>query len=353
MIEYHQPPFLLRELKIEVTRRCPLSCIHCSSDASPANHSEMTKQGCLRLLDQAFDLGVKEVVFSGGEPLIWPPIEDVIRHACRVGFDVAVYTSGNIEGIDSLMSDLGCFGVAKCVFSVFGQSAKTHERITRIAGSFRRTLAAVAAATATDMSIELHFVPTADNYRELEGIARLSQRMGISRISILRFVPQGRAHLIRAKTLNRLQNVELRRTIVRLRDGGVDLRTGSPYNFLMLTDQPRCCSAIDRLIVDPELRIYPCDAFKQVRAEDIVGTAEKSSLAGGDLEECWKMSPYLQVIRDYLTRPFGAPCASCKVLDKCLSGCLAQKFIAHGNLTKRPDPDCLRAVNGGQDGVIL
>ena len=32
-MQRHRPPFTLNEFKIEVTYRCDLNCIHCSSDA--------------------------------------------------------------------------------------------------------------------------------------------------------------------------------------------------------------------------------------------------------------------------------------------------------------------------------
>ena len=182
-----------------------------------------------------------------------------------------------------------------------------------------------------------------NNYQDLEAIAHLANKCGVSRISILRFVPQGRGVLIRHRALNRIQNIQLKRNIERLRSKGFDIRTGSPYNFLMLNDQPKCSSAIDRLIIGPDLRIFPCDAFKQIKAEEVVGTLKFSQIKGVGLEECWESSPFLERVREYLTTDFAEPCASCDALEKCLSGCLAQKVIANGNFEKRPDPMCLLA----------
>ena len=145
--------------------------------------------------------------------------------------------------------------------------------------------------------------------------------------------------------LNRLQNLELKNIIESLRHRGYNIRTGSPFNFLLLNDQPQCCSAINRLIIGPDLRIYPCDAFKQIKAEEIVQTLKMSSLKTSSLKECWDESPYLNTIRSYLTTDFSEPCKSCENFEKCLSGCLAQKFITYGNLEKKPDPMCLLNQN--------
>jgi radical SAM protein with 4Fe4S-binding SPASM domain len=296
----------------------------------------------LRILEEAAAIGAKEVAFSGGEPLCWSPIFDAVAVARANGLSVTIYTSGNIPRFREQASRLRDLGIQRFIFSVFGGSTVPHERITRVAGSFDRTLSAMAEAANIGLKTEIHFVPMSTNYRELKNVAAVAKNHGASTISVLRLVPQGRAALLERRILNRVQNLELRRQIQALREEGYCIRTGSPYNFLMLSEVPKCSAAIDRLIIGPNLHLYPCDAFKQVEASEVAGTADLSSLNGRGLEECWEHSPYLEAVRTYLTTPFHPPCDSCGLLEKCVSGCLAQKVIAHGNLDKHPDPDCLR-----------
>ena len=343
MIQYHRRPFKLREIKIEVTYRCPLACIHCSSDATPSSSLEMSREECLQIIHEAIQMGAEEVAFSGGEPLIWPGLDEAIDAAVCGGLHVIIYTSGNIPKAGGRIEHLAKLGVNTFIFSIFSANQKDHEQVTRIKDSFLKTKRAIDIANNSALRTELHFVPLANNYQDLEAIAHLANKWGVSRISILRFVPQGRGALIRHRALTRIQNIQLKRTIERLRSKGFDIRTGSPYNFLMLNDQPKCSSAIDRLIVGPDLRIFPCDAFKQIKAEEVVGTLKFSQIKGVGLEECWESSPFLERVREYLTTDFAEPCASCDALEKCLSGCLAQKVIANGNFEKRPDPMCLLA----------
>ena len=340
-MKYHKPPFKLREFKIELTHRCNLNCLHCSSDASLSNTLEMRKIDCLRILNEAISMGVNKVAFSGGEPLLWGGLEEAIGIANDAGLRSSIYTSGNVENISNTLKRLSEFGLKKCVFSIFGKSAGSHESVTRVSGSLDKTIAAIRISIQNEINTELHFVPLANNYRELYGIADLGRELGISCISVLRFVPQGRGQLLRKRVLNKLQNLSLKRMIEKLRIDGFHIRTGSPYNFLMLNEQPECSSAIDRLIVGPDLRIYPCDAFKQIKAEEVVGTLAKSCLEDNSLLECWEESLFLKAVREYLTTPFFDKCSSCKALEKCLSGCLAQKVLVNYDFRKRTDPDCL------------
>jgi len=342
-MQRHSRPFNLKEFKIEVTYRCDLNCVHCSSDACPSNSLEMSRDDCLRILAESAKMVTRDVAFSGGEPLLWPHIFDVVEAASRHGLKVILYTSGCADDFQNKTRRLHALGASRFIFSVFGSVAAGHERVTRKAGSFENTQAAMRHALSVGLMTELHFVPMSGNYNELTDVAQLAQMLGASRVSVLRLVPQGRAALVRDRALNRVQNLELRRQIeaLRAKHGHDFVRTGSPYNFLMLNDSPACFAAIDRLIIGPDLRIYPCDAFKRIGAGELVTTEEWSCLVGRSLPDCWSKSSYLEAVRTYLTTDFEDPCASCNLLEKCVSGCLAQKAIAYGLLVKKPDPDCL------------
>ena len=136
----------------------------------------------------------------------------------------------------------------------------------------------------------------------MPGIFNLARSLGVKKISVLRFVPQGRGYLIRRYSLNKIQYLELKKMIEAARKNGYNVRTGSPFNFLLLNDKPECSAAIDRIIIGPDLRIYPCDAFKQIKAEDLVGTLEYSAIDRWTLWECWEKSPYLKAIREHLIK---------------------------------------------------
>lgn len=340
-MRYHERPFKLREIKIEVTHKCPMACIHCSSDATPLCQREMTKDKCFEIINQAIEMGVEEVSFSGGEPLIWPWIAEAIKSASEGNMKVAIYTTGYVDMIDTLYTTLKECGLKKAIFSVYGPSELIHERVTRLAGSFNKTLQSMEYAHEAGIETEVHFVAMSKNYRYLKDIVELVVKYGITRVSVLRFVPQGRGALLSASSLDKKQNLDLKKTIIQLRKEGYDVRTGSPFNVFMINSQPACYSGIDRVIISPDLRIYPCDAFKQIMAEELVGTLSLSSLDGATLDDCWQQSPYLEAVREYLTTDFAEPCKACNMLEDCLSGCLAQKVITYGGLQKKPDPACL------------
>jgi radical SAM protein with 4Fe4S-binding SPASM domain len=338
MIEYY-----LKELKIEVTYKCPLACVHCSSNAGIENTNEMSYNNCRHIVTEAKDMGVSEIAFSGGEPLIWPNIIEIVHYSSTLGINTTIYTSGYIDNAPNMIFALNKAGLKRAVFSLYSSIEQDHNRITRIFDSFQRTLNSIDICYNNDIIPEVHFVALSGNYHCIADVVKLVEKHGVKRTSILRFVPQGRGVLLANNgVLSHAQNLELQKTIISLRNAGHDIRTGSPLNVLWLNREPKCLAGQDRLIIAPDLSIYPCDAFKQIKAIDIIGTNAYSTLDGFSLFECWQRSNYLNEVRAAINAKPTDPCASCEVYFKCKAGCLAQKYIHYNSLQKNPDPICLR-----------
>jgi radical SAM protein with 4Fe4S-binding SPASM domain len=347
----------LEELKIELTKNCPLSCIHCSSNASSGNPVQLTRKAVLSLVSQAAELHVKSIVFSGGEPLLWPWIVDAVRTCTVLGLHSSIYSTGiNLtdDGAKEIMA-LIKHGLNKVIFSLYSPFKTQHEGITRKLGSFDRTVAVMQELGKYHIEREIHFVPLKLNYKHLVKLIELAKDSGIPKVSILRFVPQGRGVILKKshEMLMHKETVELRRLILYCKEHyDVNIRLGSPYNILILNEDVDCIAARKTLCIGPNGNIYPCDAFKNTEPNEIGLDDSYHNILKHSLNECWKQSEYLNTIRHYLTTPFEEPCSSCLYLEQCKSGCLAQKVIEQesiedGNIVKRADPLCLRNLIGG------
>lgn len=328
-----------------MTYQCPLACVHCSSDAHTKNDLKMDKRRCISILEEAIRMGVSKIAFSGGEPLTWEGLEEAVEYCHLNNIETTIYTSGNCENIKERFEKIASKGLDKAVFSLYSNNELEHIRITRKKDSYQATLKAIHEARKNGIVAELHFVAMKMNYMCLPQVVELSKTMGVERVSVLRFVPQGRGKILSNQgVLSKQQNNELRKTIIELRKAGHDIRTGSPWNVLWLNDNPRCMAAQDRMIVAPDLRIYPCDAFKQVKFEDISPNDKYSIIENKTLEECWEKSDYFNKVREKQSALPDKPCLNCDKYNNCKSGCLAQKYLNYGNLNQNPDPICIRGI---------
>lgn len=331
----------LSEVKLEVTWRCPLACLHCSSEASPGSSIEMTADGCLQVLEQASALGTKEVAFSGGEPLLWPPLTSGVAKARRFADRVVLYSTGVAEDLDARLLELREAGLTDIVFSLHGPEAGEHERVTQVGGSFERTCDAIKAASQLALAVELHTVAFSSTHRRLADVVRLASGLGARRTSVLRFVPQGRGQSMLGEVLDRTESLELRNTVQQLREEGYDLRLGSPWNYLLPEQKVPCMAARDRVVVSPTLHVFPCDAFKQMNPRSLVGSDDLWCLEESNLDEIWQHSPFLKAVRETHMSSRSGLCGGCDVLPSCGAGCMAQRALV-GGLSWFPDPGCLR-----------
>ncbi|MHB1912211.1 MAG: radical SAM protein, partial [Acidimicrobiales bacterium] len=73
----------------EVTRACPLRCIHCRADARHHRDArELSTEEGTALIDQATAMGTRVFVLTGGDPLARPDIFDLVAHAASTGMYV-------------------------------------------------------------------------------------------------------------------------------------------------------------------------------------------------------------------------------------------------------------------------
>src|SRR3979490_35426 len=82
-------PFLVHIIPM---RRCNLDCLYCNefdSVSDPVPIVEMKLR-----LDLLADMGASIVTLSGGEPLLHPDLDEVIRHIRRRGMIAGMITNG-------------------------------------------------------------------------------------------------------------------------------------------------------------------------------------------------------------------------------------------------------------------
>lgn len=174
------------------------------------------------------------------------------------------------------MSWLRETGLARIVFSLHAAEPALHDQVTLTPGSFMGTLGTMKEAVNAGLNVELHFVPMRLNYRQLPRLVDLARAHALSRVSILRFVPHGGGKQAPGLALSHEQNLELR-DMVRVLRRSFNIRLGSPYSFLLTGETSQCLAGLDRLSISPDLRVYPCDAFKRIEATGIVVSVRSSA----------------------------------------------------------------------------
>jgi radical SAM protein with 4Fe4S-binding SPASM domain len=180
---------------LEITNRCNLECVHCVRESPTVEFSdELTTPEWLNVLDELAALGVFSVCFSGGEATIHPDFFALVDRAreCKM----AVFLKTNGLSLGHLAPRLAAAGVRGIDVSLYGATSGTHERCTKIARSFERTVDSIRAARAADITVTIKVSLFRWNVHELEAIRSLGRELGCSvqRDYLLTNTDTGRVH---------------------------------------------------------------------------------------------------------------------------------------------------------------
>lgn len=93
----------LLSMEIEFSRICNFRCSYCYVPTKSQLNNELTRQEIKDVILQAKELGAGKIIILGGEPSIYPYIQEMITFLSGQGLAIEMFTNGT--GIDA---DLAC-----------------------------------------------------------------------------------------------------------------------------------------------------------------------------------------------------------------------------------------------------
>src|SRR5687768_677862 len=151
-------------VNIEPTHRCNLDCVYC--DKVDPKSPQMDTNAALRLLDDLAALGTLSVCFDGGEPLVHPGIEQLVRRAKTHGLRVSMSTNGMLLRRKPRVLD--CVDVVK--ISIDGP-AHVHDA-GRGRGSFEKSMDGARFAVAAGCKVAIRMTLAAHNVAYFPDVIR-------------------------------------------------------------------------------------------------------------------------------------------------------------------------------------
>ena len=182
----------IRRLEIEVTKRCPLNCMHCSVSAVPdVSSSELTIDEIKNVIGEFWQLGGKEVVITGGEPLARGKefILKIVEEAESHGLSTFIYTSGFLFDAH-LAKTLRSKSVTICI-SIEG-TERIHDSIVGVKGSYKRAVDALKVCRQNKIQTIVNFTPMKNNYQYFLHILDVAKEFNAQTIKVFNFSAQGR-----------------------------------------------------------------------------------------------------------------------------------------------------------------
>ncbi|MFP4355479.1 MAG: radical SAM protein [Phycisphaerae bacterium] len=293
------------------TLRCELACPHCLAAGEDGPGDDMSLADALDLVDQVAELGVEELLVTGGEPLLREDLPQIIDrlHSCNQtwSLNTAVMPSGAIrEAIEA-------YPPAFVAVSLDGPRG-LHDSFRGVAGSYEQALESLQYfSSLPGVSTAAGTTVTAANFDSLELTRLIVQACGVGHWGIHLLVPEGRAAARPELELTRSQKRRLLADMARWRQHmPVSLADEIGYcgpGEAMLRNEPFACGAgRTQCVVLPDGHVVPCNTLDVTTA---AGNLHERSLAG-----IWANG--FGQLRSY--RPEGT-CRSCPDAAACGGGC--------------------------------
>jgi MoaA/NifB/PqqE/SkfB family radical SAM enzyme len=244
-----------------LTDRCNFNCPYCRGLREDCRGDMSMAKAVMTLNTWAWQ-GLKHVRFSGGEPMLWPYLEELVTHATHLDIvRIALSTNGSFplhRYADLVHKGVNDFSISldACCASEGGKMAGVnHLAFTGLTTTIRE----LAKMTYVTVGVVL----TDDNIEHLAGIVQFAHDLGVADIRIIPAAQNG----------NMIQGVEqIPQKILdahpilayRVRN----ILAGLPVRSILICDCDRCYLPIDDSVVAGNYH-FPCVIYMREQGDPI------------------------------------------------------------------------------------
>ena len=325
----------ITSVMFELTYRCSEKCIHCYNEGATRNDEEVSTRGdreeltldeYKHLIDDLYEQGLVKVCLTGGDPFSKSFAWELIDYLYNKGIAFDVFTNGQriVNDVEKLVN----YYPRVVGVSIYSGIPEVHDYITRIKGSWERSMSVVRQLSALGVPMNLKCCVMRPNVKSYYMVADIAKQYGA--------VPQFEISLTDSIEGDKCVSKYLRMTPeqleIVLRDDNIALYVGKEApNYggqQKQMDENPCGAGDNSFCITPEGNLIPCCSFhtlfgniKQQSISDI--TKESNELAYwrglklSDYEECGRY--------DY--------CSYCNL-------CPGNNFIEHGTPLKASEVNC-------------
>lgn len=171
-------------------QRCNLQCLHCYSDSSPRATVALVPKQARAAVAAAARWGYGALAISGGEPLLYAGLHELLAQGRDLGMNTSVVTNGLLC---RTRADIDRLRPAHTVTVSIDGLAQQHDFMRARKGAFLDAAAAVRRMADAGLSVWVACGVTAINMGEIEALAQHAAAWGARGITFHLVEPAGRA----------------------------------------------------------------------------------------------------------------------------------------------------------------
>lgn len=175
---------------IHPTLLCNFTCLHCYSSSGPRKHRALEVDTLLNATGQLRNYGYHHASLSGGEPTLYPRLEELCRGLASQGYNVSVITNGwDVSRLLPLLADT-TLDFAAVSFDGMGD---LHDRIRRKKGAFENAGRGLEKMRAVSPTVGAVVSVTAPSMLELPDIVEYLANHRVAKVQLHPVAAVGRA----------------------------------------------------------------------------------------------------------------------------------------------------------------
>ncbi len=321
----------------ELTHRCPLRCPYCYNPVDLVRRNRELDTDCWKnVLQQAAEMGVLQVHFSGGEPTARKDIEELVAFADDVGLYTNLITSGVLSD-EQQLKRLAAAGLAHVQISIQDSIADNGDWVAGYPGAQQKKLALAECVDAAGLPLTINAMIHRQNIERVEemidlAVAMHAQRLEVANVQYYGWGLRNRHYLMPTLEQLKIMDRKVKEKIVELQ-GSIVVDYVVPDYYAR---RPKACmNGWGRRFINitPEGKVMPC------HAAETIPDMQFDSVLETPLQKIWTDSEAFNRFRGTAWMP--EPCRSCDQREVDWGGCRCQALALTG-AAANPDPVCDR-----------
>jgi MoaA/NifB/PqqE/SkfB family radical SAM enzyme len=255
-----------------VTQQCNARCVHCSAYRRSSARSLTTDEWC-SVVDQCAAMGMTDLIITGGEPLLRPDLETIIRRIVENGCVADLFTNGSLLTVENLrmLREAGCDTIFVSLDSPY---AEEHDALRGVNGLYDAAVEGIRRAVEMGMGVGISTymgkeqVRKGYHYKYLD----LAKELGVRELTIFDLVPTGKLIKNDELILTDMEREEVRK----IHEGQWKDRKGPRVCYMAHVNDPHimgCFGVKWQIHITHNGYVTPCDFnplhFGNVREEPL------------------------------------------------------------------------------------
>ena len=287
---------VLYEVTLELTYKCNLDCFFCYNDRLKAG-TALSLDQYRKLLEDLAEMQTLHLMLTGGEPMVHPHFFEIGNIAKQLGFATRVRTNGHSlskANIQRLLEEVDPYYIE---VSLHGASAQTHDKQTRIAGSFERLMRNIDYCQQSGLDVRAVTTPTLWNEHEIREMAGLCDEINLplrfqgpvaprddGDLTPLQITPSKEVwDLVEQIQLSKRPAIEQEKE-----DKGVQIEISEIGELVRPEPSATCGVGVSAVDIDPYGNVQAC-----MHLQESAGNLHDNSI-----DEIWNHSPLFNRARD-------------------------------------------------------